>query len=58
VKLGMENRAIKILIINFNDLIFFLIILGYNALQLMAVMEHAYYASFGYQVTSFYAASR
>ncbi|KAG8237314.1 hypothetical protein J437_LFUL014478, partial [Ladona fulva] len=30
---------------------------GYNAIQLMAVMEHAYYASFGYQVTSFYAAS-
>lgn len=32
--------------------------LGYNAIQLMAVMEHAYYASFGYQVTSFFAASR
>lgn len=31
--------------------------LGYNAVQLMAVMEHAYYASFGYQVTSFFAAS-
>ncbi len=31
--------------------------LGYNALQLMAIMEHAYYASFGYQVTSFFAAS-
>lgn len=31
--------------------------LGYNCLQLMAVMEHAYYASFGYQVTNFYAAS-
>ena len=31
---------------------------GYNAVQLMAVMEHAYYASFGYQVTSFFAASR
>ncbi|CAL8363470.1 unnamed protein product [Merluccius merluccius] len=31
--------------------------LGYNCIQLMAVMEHAYYASFGYQVTSFYAAS-
>lgn len=30
---------------------------GYNAIQLMAVMEHAYYGSFGYQVTSFYAAS-
>ncbi|KAI3404989.2 GLC3 [Candida oxycetoniae] len=31
--------------------------LGYNTIQLMAVMEHAYYASFGYQVTSFFAIS-
>uniref|UniRef100_A0A5F8G8Q6 1,4-alpha-glucan branching enzyme n=1 Tax=Monodelphis domestica TaxID=13616 RepID=A0A5F8G8Q6_MONDO len=31
--------------------------LGYNCIQMMAVMEHAYYASFGYQVTSFFAAS-
>ena len=31
--------------------------LGYNTLQLMAIMEHPYYASFGYQVSSFYAAS-
>ncbi|TRM68156.1 glycoside hydrolase family 13 protein [Schizophyllum amplum] len=31
--------------------------LGYNVIQLMAVMEHAYYASFGYQVTNFFAAS-
>lgn len=30
---------------------------GYNAIQLMAIMEHAYYACFGYQVTSFFAAS-
>jgi 1,4-alpha-glucan branching enzyme len=30
---------------------------GYNAIQVMAIMEHAYYASFGYQVTSFFAAS-
>lgn len=30
---------------------------GYNCIQLMAIMEHAYYASFGYQVTSYYAAS-
>lgn len=36
----------------------FFVFLGYNALQLMAIMEHAYYGSFGYQVTSFYAASR
>lgn len=31
---------------------------GYNCIQLMAIMEHAYYASFGYQITSFFAASR
>ena len=31
--------------------------LGYNTIQIMAVMEHPYYASFGYQVTNFYAAS-
>ena len=30
---------------------------GYNTIQLMAVMEHPYYASFGYQVSSFFAAS-
>ena len=30
---------------------------GYTAVQLMAVQEHAYYASFGYQVTSFFAPS-
>ncbi|KAI4815569.1 hypothetical protein KUCAC02_005711 [Chaenocephalus aceratus] len=30
---------------------------GYNCIQLMAIMEHAYYASFGYQITSFFAAS-
>ncbi|CCD24428.1 1,4-alpha-glucan branching enzyme NDAI_0D01150 [Naumovozyma dairenensis CBS 421] len=31
--------------------------LGYDAIQLMAIMEHAYYASFGYQVTNFFAPS-
>lgn len=31
--------------------------LGYNAIQLMAVMEHPYYASFGYHVSNFYAVS-
>jgi len=31
--------------------------LGYNTIQLMAIMEHAYYGSFGYQVTNFFAAS-
>jgi len=31
--------------------------LGYNAVQLMAVQHHPYYASFGYQVSSFFAVS-
>lgn len=30
---------------------------GYNVLQLMGIQEHPYYASFGYHVSSFFAAS-
>lgn len=29
--------------------------LGYNCIQIMAVQEHAYYGSFGYHVTNFFA---
>jgi len=31
--------------------------IGYNAVQLMAIMEHPYYGSFGYLVSNFFAAS-
>ncbi|MBQ7982599.1 MAG: alpha amylase C-terminal domain-containing protein, partial [Clostridia bacterium] len=31
---------------------------GYNTIQLMAIAEHPYYASFGYQVTNFFAPSQ
>lgn len=31
--------------------------LGYTAIQIMAIMEHPYYGSFGYQVSNFYAVS-
>jgi 1,4-alpha-glucan branching enzyme len=31
--------------------------LGYNTIQLMAIMEHPYYGSFGYHVSSFFAPS-
>lgn len=31
--------------------------LGYNVIQLMAIQEHPYYGSFGYHVSSFFAAS-
>lgn len=30
---------------------------GYNTLQIMGIMEHPYYGSFGYHVSSFFAAS-
>lgn len=30
---------------------------GYNTIQLMAIMEHPYYGSFGYQVSNFFAPS-
>ena len=30
---------------------------GYNTIQLMAIQEHSYYASFGYHVTNFFAIS-
>ncbi|CAN1781869.1 1,4-alpha-glucan-branching enzyme 1, chloroplastic/amyloplastic (Fragment) [Linum perenne] len=30
---------------------------NYNTVQLMAVMEHSYYASFGYHITNFFAVS-
>lgn len=30
---------------------------GYNAIQIMAIQEHPYYGSFGYHVSSFFAAS-
>jgi len=30
---------------------------GYNTIQLMAIMEHPYYGSFGYHVANFYAVS-
>ena len=30
---------------------------GYNVIQLMAIMEHVYYASFGYHVSNFFAVS-
>lgn len=31
--------------------------LGYNAIQIMAIQEHAYYGSFGYHVTNFFGVS-
>lgn len=40
-----------------NDVLPRIIDLGYNTIQLMAVQEHPYYGSFGYQVSNFFAPS-
>jgi 1,4-alpha-glucan branching enzyme len=34
-----------------------IIVLGYNVIQIMALQEHPYYGSFGYQVSNFFALS-
>ena len=34
------------------DVLPYVVEVGYNCIQIMAIMEHAYYASFGYQVCS------
>jgi len=35
----------------------YIALLGYNTIQLMAIQEHPYYGSFGYQVSGFFAVS-
>jgi len=57
--IGMSSKDAKIsTYIEFGQTVLpYIADLGYNAIQLMAVMEHSYYASFGYQVTNFFAVS-
>ena len=56
---GMAQEAEKVgTLVEFTQNILPRIVdLGYNAVQLMAVMEHPYYASFGYHVSNFFAVS-
>jgi 1,4-alpha-glucan branching enzyme len=39
------------------DILRMVVDLGYNAIQVMAIMEHVDYSSFGYQVTNFFTVS-
>ena len=41
----------------FKDLLFQIKEKGYNCIQIMGLIEHSYYGSFGYHVTNFYAIS-
>lgn len=57
--IGMSSEDEKVS--NFNDfrenVLPRIAYLGYNTLQLMALQEHPYYGSFGYQVSNFFALS-
>jgi 1,4-alpha-glucan branching enzyme len=59
VHIGMSSE--KLGITNFQEfrekILPRIIALGYNTLQLMALVEHPYYGSFGYQVSNFFAIS-
>jgi 1,4-alpha-glucan branching enzyme len=58
VHIGMASPDQKIgTYLEFINLLPYIASTGYNCIQMMAVMEHSYYASFGYQVTNFFAAS-
>lgn len=59
VHIGMstEHRRVS----TFNEFRLFvlprIVDLGYNTIQIMAIQEHPYYGSYGYQVSSFFAVS-
>ncbi len=57
--IGMSSEKEKIAgYTEFKDNILpYIIESGYNTIQLMAIQEHPYYGSFGYHVSSFFAAS-
>ncbi|MDO5104987.1 alpha amylase C-terminal domain-containing protein [Capnocytophaga sp.] len=57
--IGMSSELRKVA--TFTEFRFFVLPriarLGYNTIQLMAIQEHPYYGSFGYQVANFFAVS-
>ncbi|MCD6202492.1 MAG: alpha amylase C-terminal domain-containing protein [Bacteroidales bacterium] len=57
--IGMSSEEEKVASYSeFRDhLLPYIIKAGYNTIQLMAIQEHPYYGSFGYHVSSFFAAS-
>jgi len=59
VHIGMSSEELKVC--SFNEfrinVLPRIIELGYNTIQMMAIMEHPYYGSFGYHVSNFFALS-
>lgn len=57
VGMGLEVEAVGTYLAFADEILPKIKNLGYNAIQLMAVMEHPYYGSFGYHVSSFFCPS-
>ncbi|MFA6757729.1 MAG: alpha amylase C-terminal domain-containing protein [Bacteroidales bacterium] len=57
--IGMSSEKAQVATFNYfrENVLPIIADLGYNTIQLMAVQEHPYYGSFGYQVSSFFAVS-
>lgn len=59
VHIGMSSEEPKVASFNHfrENVLPYVASLGYNAIQIMAIQEHPYYGSFGYQVSNFFAVS-
>ena len=57
IGMAQEKHAVGTYLEFKNNVLPGIIDAGYNTLQLMAIMEHPYYGSFGYHVSNFFAAS-
>ena len=59
VHIGMATEAFRVGTFNEfrNNLLPYIKKIGYNAIQILGIQEHPYYASFGYQVSNFFAVS-
>ncbi len=57
--IGMSSEEPAIATFNYfrENVLPYIAQLGYNTIQLMAIQEHPYYGSFGYQVSNFFAVS-
>lgn len=57
IGMASEDEAVSTYIYFKDNVLPYIADMGYNTIQLMAIQEHPYYGSFGYQVSNFFAPS-
>lgn len=57
IGMASENEDVSTYIYFKDQVLPYIAKMGYNTIQLMAIQEHPYYGSFGYQVSNFFAPS-